>query len=221
MTAQTRGRFILLAISLSPVLNAHSVDFLTRQLPWAVVGVPYDEKIEISIDGRCPRGDVGLDVFGGALPHGIEIVGERLVGTPRSTGTYPVMIRASNSCAFEVKGFQFIVTDEPVLRPSLPELQFVYRDGYAKPMAQSVLVTSTWPSVPYSVDELDPKNSAWLSFSHRGMTPERDSDMLADVLAVRVNVEGLKPGVYRSTLKLSTPAFPTVSTMQVTLTILP
>ena len=221
MPALTRVTITLLAISLSPILNASSVEFLTQELPLAVVGMPYDEKIETNIDGQCPRGDIGLAVFGGELPRGIEIAGERLVGTPKIKGTYPVTIRASNSCGFEVKGYQLIVTDKPVLEVSPSELHFVYRDLYATPHPQSLLVSSTWPGVEYFVEKTDPEDDRWLSFHRRGLTPGQDSGAVSDVVAVRVDVADLKPGVYRSTLTLSTPAFPSVTTVLVTLTVEP
>lgn len=210
------GTLTILGLLLSSsMLNAHAVDFLTRQFPWAVAGEPYDEKIETIIDGRCPRGDVILQVFGGSLPNGIEIIGERLVGVPTTPGIYPVMIRASNGCGFEVKGYQFVVATQASLKVEPAELKFEYRDGYAKPLPQSLLVFSNWPSVPYAVELKEP----WLNLAYTGITPGLGAQELADHVAARVNTKTLKPGVYHATLKFSTPLSGSAPTVQVTLTV--
>jgi hypothetical protein len=178
------------------------VQIRTQELPWAALGGVYDTQIVTVPDGRCPRSDVGVSVMQGRLPRGIELWGDRLQGTPRELGSFPLRIRAMNGCqTAATKDLVLVVTGKPILRVAPDELVFDYVVGGSSPRPQSILVASTWPHLPYSVTA---ESAKWLNVTvTEGLTPERDAALSSDSVWVRVSPQGLAPGAYKASVTFS------------------
>lgn len=189
----------LLSASLSVM---GGVQIRTQELPWAIVGAMYDAQIVTVPDGRCPLADMGVSVVEGRLPRGLELWGDRLQGTPRELGTFPLRIRALNGCqSATTKDFALVVTGRPILRVGPDELQFDYAIGGPAPRPKSILVASTWPHLPYSVTT---EGAKWLTVTvTEGVTPDRDAALSSDSVWVRISPQGLTPGVYKASVTFS------------------
>ena len=90
---------LCLLAALAWQLAAAPLQFRTHDLPRAVFGAAYHAVVATQVDGRCPTGDVVLELAGGRLPRGIELSGEALAGVPKEFGVFPIRLRAGNSCA--------------------------------------------------------------------------------------------------------------------------
>ena len=197
----------LLALALTVLgaaaLHGQPIQFQTQELPWAIVGTSYSAIIETVVDGRClSSGGLILALAGGTLPHGMMLRGESLTGTPTAVGRYRFAIRAGNLCAADEREFDLIVSGRPILRAVPEELVYEYKIGGPDPQPQNVLVTGTWPNLPYSVRA---DKGPWvIPEQAQGMTPDRGSAFAADEITVRVNPDKLVAGVYRSTLVIAT-----------------
>lgn len=194
---------LALAVVGSPALHGQPVQFRTQELPWAIVGTPYSAIVEMVVDGRClTSGGLILTLAGGALPHGMLVRGESLTGTPTAVGAYRFTIRAANLCAAAEREFELTVSGRPILRAVPEELVYEYKIGGSDPQPQSVLVTGTWPNLPYSVRA---DKGPWvIPEQAQGITPDRGAALSADEITVRVNPDKLAAGVYRSTLVIAT-----------------
>ncbi len=182
-----------------------------------MVGAAYHERIETGIDGRCLGVDVDMAVTG-QLPRGLELRGDYLTGTALEAGKYKLRIRAANTCSSTEKELDLIVTGKPILRVYPESLLFQFRAGQDAPATQSVQVSATWPGLAYAVNS----DAAWVIPKRRGgVTPAKDSGLSSDVVSVEVAPKDLKPGIYRSTLRLSTWYGANSPGVEVTLIVLP
>jgi len=190
-------RLAFAAISCAGLLGASSLSFRSTDLPWAAVGADYRATIETQGDGRCALGDIALVIVGGVLPDGLRLQGDSIGGVPKQMGIFRFRIRAANNCASAEREYQMQVTGKPVLRVSPEELGFEYKLGEPAPATKNVLVSSTWPELPYSVTGA----ANWLRVNLRaGVTPFPGSAFSGDAATVEVVPRDLKPGVYQATL---------------------
>jgi hypothetical protein len=181
---------------------AHSLQIRTEKLPWAIVGQPYRAEINTGLDDRCLAADVRFTLAGGSLPRGLTLNVLGVEGTPREMGRFQFTIRAANQCIAMEKTIELFVTGKPVLDVSPGELAFEYHVGGALPKARAVLVTSTWPGLPYSVSA---NGTEWVyAEPASGITPDSGSALRGDAVAVRINPEKLNPGIYRTAVVFST-----------------
>jgi hypothetical protein len=176
---------------------AAPLSFRTRELPWAAVGADYRVTIQTQLDGRCPQSDVWLSVTAGLLPRGLELQGDWLTGVPEELGTFRFRVRGANVCAAAEQDYVLQVTGRPILRVSPEKIVFDYRVCDAGPEPQSLLVSSTWPAVPYSISATE----AWLRGEpEKGVTPYIGSALAADRVIVRVITKDLAPGIHEASL---------------------
>ena len=199
------------------VVLGQPVQIRTAELPWAMIGVGYHALIETGADGRCPSGSVGLAVVSGTLPRGLEVRGEFLLGTPRETGTFRFAVRAQNTCFSTVRAYALTVTGRPILRVFPEAVTFEQHAGQPG-AAVPVQVSASWPNLPYAIHADVP----WLTQKElAGVTPDRGSGLLADIVTVGVDAKGLAPGVYHATLEFSTWMGANAPVVAVTLTVVP
>jgi len=187
----------LAAVACAAVVSAAPLSISTKELPWAAIGSDYRATIQTRSDGRCALGDVVLFLADGNLPDGLILQGDAVAGIPKQIGISHFRLRAANNCAAAEQEYQLQVTGKPILRLSPEELVFEYRVGDPAPKAKNVLVTSTWPELPYSVAGDKP----WLRVRLRaGVTPYAGSAFSSDAATVEVVPQDLKPGVYETSL---------------------
>jgi hypothetical protein len=197
---------------------AAPLEFRTRGLPWAAVGSNYAATFEVRVDARCPRSDVSLAVVEGALPRGLELEGNGFTGVPRETGTFHLRVRAANICGAIEQDFTLLVTGKPILRVTPDEVAIEYHTDGPMPPPRTILVSSTWPELPYSVSG----DSTWLHASQReGLTPGPGSAFAGDVVSVEADPKGLPPGTYETTLTFSTYQGAVAPEIRVRLTVVP
>ena len=195
------GRLLCLFLAGFPMLRGGALAIRTAELPWAVVNTGYRTAIETGIDGRCPDGDVAVSLNGGNLPRGLEVRAGFLSGTAREIGKFQFSVRASNACSAAEKEFELIVTGKPILRAFPEELTCEYRVGGAGPAPLTVLVSASWPDLPYAM-RID---APWLSGKVRaGTTPATGSGLTSDAVSLQVDPKDLAPGIYHGSLRLST-----------------
>jgi hypothetical protein len=182
--------------------HAGPVRFLTRDLPAAIAGTPYQAAVETAVDGRCPYGGgAALFVAEGNLPRGLEIRGLAIAGTPRETGIFSFVLRGAVACGASTQPFTLLVTGKPILRVYPEELVFEARQG-ATPKPQKLFVSATWPNLPYEVRIVD---GPWLWHEPAaGATPDQGAALSADPVAIRVVPGDLTPGVYHATVTVAT-----------------
>src|SRR5215469_9193240 len=156
----------------------------THQLPWAAVGSDYRVTIQTRVDGRCPEGDARFFVTSGSLPPGLDLQGNWLTGVPKQLGSFRFRLRGADLCAAAELDYILVVSPRPVLRLSAEEIVFEYRVGDLPPQMQTVLVSGTWPDLPYSVTATAP----WLRPQpEEGATPLVGAALTAD----RVNIRAI------------------------------
>jgi hypothetical protein len=181
---------------------AHPLQIRTEKLPWAIVGQPYRAEINTGLDDRCTAADVRFTLAGGSLPSGLTLNVFGVEGTPRELGRFQFTVRAANQCIAVEKTIELFVTGKPVLEVSADELPFEYHMGGPLPMAWVLLVTSTWPGLPYSVNA---SGTEWVHLEPAsGVTPVSGSALRGDAVTVRINPEKLSPGTYRAAVVFST-----------------
>ena len=206
----------LVAAATALVATAAPLHFRTHDLPWAAVGSNYAAGIEVQVDGRCPRSDVFLGIVGGELPRGLELEGSTFSGVPREMGTYRLRVRAWNLCGAIEEDFALLVTGKPILRVTPAEMNIEYHPDGPLPPERTILVSSTWPELPYTVSG----DSTWLRATQaEGFTPTPRSSFAGDVVTVTANPQGLAPGVYEATLTFSTHQGATAPRIRVRLTV--
>ncbi len=189
---------VLLALFVPPVTE---IEFVTLDLPWAVAEKGYEAPpLEVRVSGSCPIGGVGYSVVSGRLPPGIDL--SRLgyfSGVPLHTGEFPFTVRASDGCGWSAKQFKLVVTGAPVIGVTPTHLSFECKVGEAA--EQRLLVSATWPRLAY---RLTLSNAAWLRATpEHGTTPRQGSAMAEDIVNVRVDTVGLKPGRYKASIAIS------------------
>jgi hypothetical protein len=197
MSLSRRFATLATAAACAALLGASPLSFRSTELPWAAVGNDYRAAIQTEGNGRCPLADVVLSVADGVLPDGLRLQGDAIAGVPRQIGIFRFRLHAANNCAAADHEYELQVTGKPVLRVSPEELVFEYRTGEPAPKPRNVLVTSTWPELPYSVTGA----ANWLRIRLRaGVTPYAGSAFSSDAATVEVVPQDLKPGVYEATL---------------------
>lgn len=189
---------VLLALLVPPVTE---IEFVTLDLPWAVAEKGYEAPpLEVRVSGSCPIGGVGYSVVSGRLPPGIDL--SRLgyfSGVPLHTGEFPFTVRASDGCGWSAKQFKLVVTGAPVIGVTPTHLSFECKVG--ETVEQRLLVSATWPRLAY---RLTLSNAAWLrAIPEHGTTPRQGSAMAEDIVHVRVDTVGLKPGHYKASIAVS------------------
>jgi hypothetical protein len=179
-----------------------AIRILTGELPWAVLRTEYDQTISIRTDPRCPRAEIRFSVAEGKLPEGLELGLDGIHGTPHQAGTFPFTLRAANGCSQTTRALTLVITGKPILRVDAEELRFEHRAGLPDPPARSLLVSSSWPDLAYSVNS---GGCAWLKFAQsEGRTPVTGSALTADAVRVQVLPHDLAPGKYSCNLVFST-----------------
>ncbi|HEV1284406.1 MAG TPA: putative Ig domain-containing protein [Bryobacteraceae bacterium] len=190
---------VLLALFVPPTTE---IEFLTLELPWAVAEKGYEAPaLEVRVSGSCPHGGVGYAVVSGKLPPGIAL--SRLgyfSGAPLHTGEFPFSVRASDGCGSSVQQFKLVVTGAPVITVTPMHLSFIRKAGEPA-VEQKLLVSATWPRLAY---RLTPSEAAWLTATpEHGTTPRQGSAMTDDIVHVRIDTAGLKPGHYTASISVS------------------
>jgi hypothetical protein len=210
-----RSSILLLAGSL---WAGAPLQFRSQELPWAVIGAGYTANVETQTGGGCPHADIGLALVKGALPRGLELAGNVITGVSREPGTFTFLVRAANGCGAVEREFTVLVTGRPILRVTPEELTFEYFVGGPEPLPKSILVSSTWPGIPYSVSGDTP----WLhARQSQGATPYPGSAFAGDVVAVQPAPQGLRPGTYEATLVFSAQQVATAPGIRVRLVVRP
>jgi hypothetical protein len=199
--------FMLAAISVLlalfvPWFYSTEIEFVTAELPWAVAEKGYEAApLEVRVSGSCPIGGVGYAVVSGALPPGIQL--SRLgyfSGVPLHTGEFTFVVRASDGCGWIAKQFKLVVTGAPVLTVTPAHITFSGKTG-ENPLEQQIRVSATWPRLAY---RLTVSSVAWLTATpEHGTTPRQGSGMADDIVHLRIDTVGLKPGKYNATVIVS------------------
>jgi hypothetical protein len=192
--------FLVLFALLVP--STTEIEFVTLDLPWAIAEKGYEAPpLEVRVSGSCPHGGVGYAVVSGALPPGMQL--SRLgyfSGTPLHTGEFPFTVRASDGCGWAGKKFTLVVTGAPVIKVTPLRVSFACKAGET-PMEQEVRVSATWPRLAY---RLTISNVGWLTATpEHGTTPRQGSAMADDIVHLRIDSAGLKPGHYSATIAVT------------------
>jgi hypothetical protein len=178
------------------------IEFVTIDLPWSIAEKGYEAPpLEVRVSGSCPHGGVGYAVVSGAMPPGIQL--SRLgyfSGAPLHTGDFTFTVRASDGCGATAKQFALVVTGAPVITVKSTRISFKCKAGETPP-EQQIQVSATWPRLSY---RLTASNVAWLAATpEHGTTPRQGSAMADDIVHLRVDATGLKPGRYSAAITVS------------------
>src|SRR6185503_13836373 len=96
---------VLIVLSLLvvlPPLHGADIEFVTQELPWAVLRKGYSPSpLETRSSGACPLGGIGYAIVSGELPPGLQLsrLGY-LSGTPLEPGSFEIAVRVSNGCTW-------------------------------------------------------------------------------------------------------------------------
>jgi hypothetical protein len=181
-----------------------------RQLPVAAKGVAYRALLDTRIDVRCLMAYITLSLASGELPPGLRLTMFGLEGVPLETGRFPFTVRVGNGCGSRIRAWELEVTGKPILEASPDEILFRGEKG-----PRAILVSSTWPNLPYHVEK---QNADWLEVSlNSGRTPPAGSALTGDMVTLRADPSKVKPGTYRGALVFSTPGGANVQTVPVVL----
>jgi hypothetical protein len=184
-------------------VQAADVEFITQELPWAVVDKGYaPPPLEARTSGACPSGGISYAVVSGALPPGVQLSRLGYIsGVPLRTGSFPIVVRVATGCSWTTKRFVLISTGAPVLSETPSKLEFRSRLGQKQaPPEQVVHVSSTWPKLAYQVTS----SADWVTANPQsGFTPRQGSALADDSVHVRVDPSRLKPGRYQAVLAVS------------------
>jgi hypothetical protein len=178
------------------------IEFVTIDLPWSIAERGYEAPpLEVRVSGSCPHGGVGYAVVSGAMPPGIQL--SRLgyfSGSPLHTGEFTFTVRASDGCGATAKQFELVVTGAPVITVTPMRISFSCKAGET-PREQQIRVSATWPRLAY---RLTTSNAAWLTATpDHGASPRQGSAMADDIVHVRVDTTGLKPGRHLASITVS------------------
>jgi hypothetical protein len=204
---------LALVLSIQTLNGGAGMEFVTPELPRAALGKGYEPApLEVRVGGACPLGGIGYTVIG-KLPPGLQF--SRLgyfSGTASRAGSYDFVIRAANGCSATMKQFTIVVSAAPVLTITPAHLIFVAAENDGSP-EQSLLVSATWPNLPYSISIA---GGDWLTaLPELGRTPGVPSNPslntvstvistpAGDTVRVRVRCSNLNAGHYSATLTLS------------------
>jgi hypothetical protein len=207
----SRNLLLLGVLGVFAPARAADLEFVTQELPWAVIDKPYSlGPLEVRSSGRCPLGGIGYAAVGGVLPPGIEM--SKLgyfSGSPVRTGVFGFAIRVSDGCTWVARRFTLTVTGAPEITVSPVRLAF---DGAGQKL---VRISSNWPRLSYGVTvrgvtvrdgtingvEAD---AAWLKIlPAHGFTPRETSALTADDVVVAVDPGTLKPGRYSAKITIA------------------
>lgn len=181
-------------------LAAGAVEIESVDLPRAIGGRQYSATIRTSVDGQCPVGNVGLFLAGGSLPPGLRITYDGLAGVPTEMGTFRFSIGARNSCVNTTREFELLVTGRAILRAVPEHLEFTASVD-SPPVAQTVLISSTWPGLPYT---LSTPEDSWLTLRQaEGTTPQPGAALAGDRATVAAIPMKLAPGIHHSRVIVS------------------
>jgi hypothetical protein len=173
-----------------------------QELPWAAKDLPYSASIDTRTDGRCPSGNISLSLAAGTLPPGLHLTAMGLDGTPQKIGLYKFTIQAAGGCSAVSRLFELAVAGRPILEATPGAITFFCRTAAQTPAPKLILVSSTWPNLPYRVETRD---ASWIRAAQQtGVTPEPGSAINGDVVTLTVNPNQLKPGTYRGSVVLWT-----------------
>jgi hypothetical protein len=186
--------------------RAADIEFVTQELPWAIIDKPYSlGPLEVRSSGACPLGGVGYSAVGGVLPPGIEM--SKLgyfSGTPMRTGVFGFAIRVSDGCTWVAQRFTLTVTGAPVITVSPDTLVF---EGAGEKL---VHISATWPRLSYGVTiggatiSGETAGAAWVKIlPAHGFTPRETSALTADDVVVAVDPAALKPGHYSARITVT------------------
>ncbi len=173
-----------------PPLYAADIEFVTQELPWAVLRKGYaPPPLAARASDACPLGGIGYAVVSGELPPGLALsrLGY-LSGTPLQAGSFEIAVRVSNGCTWTARHFVITVAEAPALAASPGELEFDTRS----PQPQVVKLSATWPHLVYQASS----SVGWLA-----ATPE--NGFLPDNLRVSVDTKTLKPGRHEGEITVS------------------
>ena len=193
---------ILLLAALCLPGAAATLEILTASLPWAVLHAAYDQPIATRTDPRCSEAEILFTLADGSLPEGVGLGLDGIHGTPQQPGTFHFTLRAANGCKHTTRALTLIVTGRPILRVDAEELAYEHRPGLPEPPSRSLLVSSSWPDLAYSVSA---GTCPWLHFAQsEGHTPPANSALIADPVWIRITPRELAPGKYACNLTFST-----------------
>jgi BACON domain-containing protein/putative Ig domain-containing protein len=195
-TLMAPARIVLGLLFVLASLHAADIEFITQELPWAVLRKGYSPPpLETRSSGACPLGGISYAVVSGELPPGLQLsrLGY-LSGTPLEPGSFEIAVRVSNGCSWTAKHFILTVTEAPVLSADTPRLLLETKSALEAKSAeeQTVKLSSTWPRLAYQVAS----NSDWLT-----ATPAQG--FLPDSLRVNAATRSLKPGRYQGEITVS------------------
>ena len=188
-------------VLLCPLYSA-DVEFVTQELPWAVVDRAYaPPPLEARTSGACNSGGISYVVVSGALPPGLQL--SRLgyfSGVPLRTGSFEIAVRVSTGCSWTARHFNLVSTGAPLLSATPAKLEFVSSVKDAKFLEQVIHVAATWPKLAYRVTS----NADWLTAAaERGFTPRESSALASDAVHVRIDPSHLPPGKHQAVVSLS------------------
>jgi hypothetical protein len=188
-----------------------------QPLPVAAKGVAYRTSLDIRADVRCPMADATLSLVSGKLPPGLRLAMDGLDGTPLETGRFRFTVRIANGCSSRTRTLALEVNGKPILETSPDQITFTAKVSGRNPAPRAVLVSSTWPDLPYRVEK---QNANWLQVNlASGRTPPANSALTADTVTLTADPTKLNPGTYRGALVFSTPGGADVQTVPVVLVV--
>jgi hypothetical protein len=197
------ARFVLFAFLVLRPLCAAEIEFVTQELPWAVVDKGYaPPPLEARTSGACTSGGISYAVVSGVLPPGLQFSRLGYIsGVPLRTGTYEMIVRVANGCTWTTKHFTLISTGAPVLSGTPQKLEFRWSVGQkTAPLEQVVRVSATWPRLAYRATS----SADWLTLAaEHGYTPRQTSALAGDEVHVRADPTRLKPGRYPAVITVS------------------
>ena len=187
-------------LRLTPRRGPGAVEIESVDLPPAIEGLDYSATIRTSVDGQCPSGNVGLFLAAGSLPHGLRITCDGLSGVPTEMGAFRFSIGARNSCVDTTRNLELLVTGRPILRAVPEHLEFTASPD-SPPVAQTSLISSTWPGLPYT---LSTPEDSWLTLRQaQGTTPQSGASLTGDRATVAAVPLKLAPGIHHTRVIVS------------------
>ena len=196
-------RLVLGSLLVLLPVRAADVEFVTEELPWAVVDKGYGPPpLEARTSGKCTSGGISYSVVAGELPPGLQLSRSGYIsGVPLRAGNFEIAVRVATGCSWTTKHFVLVSTGAPVISGTPLKLEFRARTGQAQAPPQEVVhVSATWPRLTYQVTS----SAEWLTANpEHGFTPREGSAMADDAVHVRVDPSHLKPGRYQAVIAVS------------------
>ncbi|MBL8177921.1 MAG: hypothetical protein JNK48_24805 [Bryobacterales bacterium] len=179
------------------------LEIATLGLPTAIVHKPYHHDPIIALGpSRCGLNSQQFRVVLGELPPGMLLhASGYLSGTPSRTGSFQFLVRVGNDCEHATRLFELKVEGAPILVHAPDSLEFEYTINGPLPEPQTVVVSSSWPDMPYGIEAA---GADWLDAQAlRGRTQIPDGGHAGDPVTIRIEPGKLKPGTYRTALRVS------------------